>query len=245
MDHIQIFQSIYPAAIDHRYISQIKSQSGRGVFLDGSGLKYFSGGQADMVGGDDLGLLGSRGDEGASGQVIGFAEEAAGSLLDGGDCGLLQRIGFQASQSQMMSQVVGHFLPGHTLEMAAGDDSGSQGPGGAKDQLIDQGALPGQDDGQVGFGVLIELGEQVEFRQDLQAQEGGLIDDQNRLDFFTFIEGADFLLDETGQDGPGVTGFFDMEIGQKEAVEIQDGTRGGGDGEDLIFRRVKTGGHIT
>ena len=52
-----------------------------------------------------------------------------------------QRIGFQAGQGQMVSQVVDHFLPGDSLEMAAGDDSGSEGSGGAKDQLIDQGAL--------------------------------------------------------------------------------------------------------
>ena len=205
-----------------------------------NGLKDFRGGQTDMVGGDDLGLLGSGGDEGASGQVIGFTEEAAGSLLDGGDRRLLQGIGFQAGQGQMVSQVVGHFLPGDALEMAAGDDPGSQGPGGAEDQLIDQGALTGQDDGQVGFGILIELGEEVEFGQDLQTQEGGLIDDQNRLDFFAFIEGADFLLDEAGQDGPGGAGFFDMEFGQEETVEIQDGTRGGGDGDDLIFRRMES-----
>jgi len=41
-----------------------------------------------MVGGDDLGLLGRGGDECATGQVISFAEEAAGSLLDGGDRGV-------------------------------------------------------------------------------------------------------------------------------------------------------------
>jgi hypothetical protein len=45
-----------------------------------------------MFGGDQLAFFGGGGDEGASGQVIGFAEEAAGSLLDGGDRCLLQGI---------------------------------------------------------------------------------------------------------------------------------------------------------
>ena len=197
-----------------------------------------------MVGGNDLGLLGGSGDECTSGQMVGFAEETTGTLLDGGDGRFLQGIGFQAGQGQVVSQVVGHLLAVYALEMGPGDDSGSQGLGSAEDELIDQGTLTGQDDGQVGFGILVELGEEMEFGEDLQTEERGLIDDQNRFDFFAFVEGADFLLDEAGEDGPGGAGFFDMEFGQEEAVEIQDGTRGGRDGDDLIFRRVETGSDI-
>ena len=43
--------------------------------------------------------------------------------------------------------------------MASGDDAGSEGLGSAVEELIDEGVLAGQDQGQIGFGVLIELGE--------------------------------------------------------------------------------------
>jgi hypothetical protein len=92
--------------------------------------------------------------------------------------------GFQAGQSQVMGQVVGHLPPINTLEMRPGDDSGSQGPGGAEEHLIDEGALAGQDDRQIGFGILIELSEEMEFSEDLQTEEGGLIDDQDRFNGF-------------------------------------------------------------
>jgi len=82
-----------------------------------------------VLGGDEEGLLGRGGDQSASGQVIGFAGETAGSLLDGGDRRLLQGVAFQATKGQMVEQLVRHFLPGDALEMATGDDPGSQGPG--------------------------------------------------------------------------------------------------------------------
>jgi hypothetical protein len=40
--------------------------------------KDFRGGQTDMVGGDELGLLGSCGNERTPGQMIGLAEEGGG-----------------------------------------------------------------------------------------------------------------------------------------------------------------------
>ena len=104
-----------------------------------------------MVGGNGKGLLGGGGDEGAPGQMISFAKEAAGTLLDGGNGRLLKGIGFEAGQDQMMSQVVGHFLTVNALEMRAGEDSGNQGMGSTENKLIDQGALTGQYDGQVGL----------------------------------------------------------------------------------------------
>ena len=51
------------------------------LFLD----DQFRGSDADVFGGDDLAFFRSGGDEGASGQMIGPAEETAGTLVDGGD----------------------------------------------------------------------------------------------------------------------------------------------------------------
>ena len=53
-------------------------------------LKDFGGGDADMLGGDDEGLLAGGGDEGAAGQMVGFAEESAGTLMDCGEGGVFK-----------------------------------------------------------------------------------------------------------------------------------------------------------
>jgi hypothetical protein len=58
-----------------------------------------------VLGGDEEGLLGSGGDQSASGQVIGFAKETVGSLLDGGDRRLLQGVAFQTGKGQMVEQL--------------------------------------------------------------------------------------------------------------------------------------------
>jgi len=155
-----------------------------------------------MFSSDGERLLCSGGDQSSPGQVIGFAEEAAGALLNSGDGRIFQGIGFQTGQGQMMSQIVFHFLTGDAFQVTAGQDTGSQGMGSAKNELIHQGTLTGQDDGEVGFGVLVELGEGVEFGKDFQSQERGLINNQDGFSFFTFIKFADFLLDQAGQDGP-------------------------------------------
>ncbi len=145
----------------------------------------------------------------------------------------------------MVGEILFHFPTGDAFEMKAGQDAGSQRMGSAEDELIDQGALPGQDDGEIGFGVLIELGQGVEFGEDLQTQEGSLIDNQDGFYFFAFIEVTDFLLDDAGQNGPGRAGFFDTEFVQDEAVEFQDGSRGGGNGDGAVFGRMEGSGHIT
>ena len=124
--------------------------------------------------------------------MVGLAEETAGTLLDGGDGRLFEGVGFKAGQVQVMDQISFHFLAGDAFEMTTGQDAGSQGMGSAEDELIDQGALTGQNDRKIRFGILIELGEGVKFGKDLQPQERGLIDNQDGFYFFGFIKGRGF-----------------------------------------------------
>ena len=55
-----------------------------------------------MVRADLLRLLGSRGDQGASGQVIGFPEETSGSLMNSGDGLLTEEAMVNACNFQVM-----------------------------------------------------------------------------------------------------------------------------------------------
>ena len=143
-----------------------------------------------------------------------------------------------------MDQISFHFLAGDAFEMTTGQDAGSQGMGSAEDELIDQGALTGQNDRKIRFGILIELSEGVKLGKDLQPQERGLIDNQDGFYFFGFIKVADFLLDKAGEDGPGRAYFFDAQFSQDEAIEFQDGTRSGRDGDRAVFGRMELGGHV-
>ena len=148
-----------------------------------------------MFGGDEEGVLDSGGDKSPPGQVIGFTKKATRTLKDSGNGRIIEGVSFEAGQEQMVSEILFHFLTRDPFEMKAGQDAGSQRMGSAEDELIDQGTLTGQDDGEIRFGVLVELGQSVEFGKDLQTQEGGLINNQDGFYFFAFIEVTDFFLD--------------------------------------------------
>ena len=122
-----------------------------------------------MFWGNGKGFFSSGGDQGPTGQVIGLAEKPARALLNSGDGRLFEGVCFKAGQGQVMEEIGLHLLSRDALEVTAGQDKGSQGMGSAENELIDQRTLSGQDDGQVGFGVLVELGEGVELRKDFQS----------------------------------------------------------------------------
>jgi hypothetical protein len=139
-----------------------------------------------MFGGDQLAFFGGGGDEGASGQVIGSAEKAAGSLVDGGN-GLVGEEGlFDPGDFEVVVEVEFHLLAIDAFEVGAGHHPGREGQGGAVEEFIQEVALSGEDHGQEGFGVGLELGEGVEFQEDFQSQQRGLIDDQGDFLLFSF-----------------------------------------------------------
>ena len=80
-----------------------------------------------MFGIDGDGLLLCGGDERAPGQMVGFPEEAAGGLMNGGDGGLVEEVFLDAGQGEMMFEVLFHMVSIDPFEMASGDDSGGQG----------------------------------------------------------------------------------------------------------------------
>ena len=68
--------------------------------------------------------------------------------------------------------------------MRAADHPGGERGGASVGELVDEAGLPGQDQGQVGLGVLVELTEGVQLGEDLQAQKRGLVDDECHFHLF-------------------------------------------------------------
>ena len=116
--------------------------------------------------------------------MIGLSEEAAGSLMDGGDGGLIEEVVLDACDGEMVAEVVLHILAVDAFEMASGDDSGGEGLRGSVGELVDDTGLTCQDDGKVGFGVAIELGEDMKLCEDIETDEGCLVDDEDGLHLF-------------------------------------------------------------
>ena len=54
----------------------------------------FGSSKTDVIGRDLLALFIGSGDESAAGKVVGFAQEAGGTLLDGSDGGGAEELGF-------------------------------------------------------------------------------------------------------------------------------------------------------
>ncbi len=108
---------------------------------------------------DGRGLVMSGSDESASGQMVGFSEQAAGTLVYGRDSRFIEDGGFHAGDGQVMFEVISHPLAVDAFQMASGDDARCQGQGGSVHEFIDKVSLPCQDKGKPGLGILFELAE--------------------------------------------------------------------------------------
>lgn len=100
-----------------------------------------------MVRGDELAFFGGGGDEGAPGQVIGPAEESAGSLVDGRNGLFGEERLFDAGDFQVVVEVEFHLLAVDPFQMGSGYHSGRKGQRGAVEQFIQEVVLAGEDDG--------------------------------------------------------------------------------------------------
>ena len=92
--------------------------------VDLLGLNQFGRSQSDMLGTDLGAFFRGGGDQGSPGQMVGFAEEAAGALVDGGYRLLAKNRVIQPGDSQVMVQVILHALPVYSLQVTSGDDPG-------------------------------------------------------------------------------------------------------------------------
>lgn len=132
--------------------------------------KELRGSDADMFRGDQLGFLMGGSDEGSPSEVVGASQEATGALLDGGD-GVWgeERLG-DAGDLEMVVEVGFHVGSGDAVEMGAGDDSGGERERCAVEEEVCEVVLAGEDDGEDGVGVGMELGDGVKFSEDLNSE---------------------------------------------------------------------------
>ena len=75
-----------------------------------------------MIGGNGLRVIFGSGDESASGQMIGFSQNAAGALMDGDGSGVIEEMGCDARDFGVMGKIYLHVLKVLAFEMASGDD---------------------------------------------------------------------------------------------------------------------------
>lgn len=61
-----------------------------------------------MFGINQRGLISSSGNQRASGQMICFSEQSAGTLMDSGYCILVKKVLFNARDGQVMFEVIVH-----------------------------------------------------------------------------------------------------------------------------------------
>lgn len=63
----------------------------------------------------------------------------------------------------------------------------------------------------------------MEFGKDFQLEQGGLVDDEQRLLFFSTDQGVDLLTDEPGEDRPGRRDRVHVEFCQQLPIDLEDG----------------------
>jgi hypothetical protein len=146
---------------------------------------------------------------------------------------------FDPGDFEVVVEVEFHLLAIDAFEVGAGHHPGREGQGGAVEEFIQEVALSGEDHGQEGFGVGLELGEGVEFQEDFQSQQRGLIDDQGDFLLFSFYRVLDLGLDDPSHDGAGVAFGFHLQGPAELAVEFEDGAAGGGDPKQAPFGGVE------
>ena len=139
-----------------------------------------SDGESSMLGGDDGGLLGGSGHEGATGDVVGAAQRAAGRLMDGGEGLLVEELGAASGDTQVVAQVVTHLAELQRLQVGTGDHARSERARGVIQQLVDQRVLPAEHDRHEALGIELELGEGVQLSEHVEAHQVCFVDDQQR-----------------------------------------------------------------
>src|SRR4030043_1418742 len=159
--------------------------------------------------------------------------------MDGGEGGGVEEVFLDPCDGQMVSEVLLHILVIDSFKMATGHDTGCQGLRGTVGEFIDEEGLTRQDDGQIGFRISLELGDGVEFMEDIEAKQGGLIDDEGCLHLFPQYQFLDFSFDEFGQVRPGSAGGAQAQLAQDLTIQLQDGAGGCGEIEGGILGGVE------
>ena len=104
----------------------------------------------------------------AAREVVGSAQQASRALLDSGDGLGREELGFNPCDGEVVQQVVLHLIEVDTFEVASGYDAGGKRQGRAVLQKVEQIVLTGQDHGQIGLRVGLELADGVQFGEHIK-----------------------------------------------------------------------------
>ena len=122
----------------------------------------FGGGDADMLRGDDGALFAHGGKHGAAGEDAGSPEYSSRALVERRDGVVGEELGLSAGDGEMMGDIGGHVIALEGLKAAAARDARSEGPRGVEEELVDEGGLSREDDGEERAGVEVASPELIQ-----------------------------------------------------------------------------------
>ena len=145
-----------------------------------------------------------------------------------------------AGDLEMVVEVGFHVGSSDAVQMRSGDDARGERERCAVEEEVCKVVLAGEDDGEDGVGVGMELGDGMKFSEDLDPEQRSLIDDEDALKL-SGGELQDLRADDGGEGGARGAISVDFELGGDLAVELEDGAAGGGDPEGSVLGGMKAG----
>ena len=103
-----------------------------------------------------------------------------------------KELSLSTNDREVMNEVCLHVLALQGLEVAASDDPRREGTGGVVEELVDEGRLSRQDDGEEVSRVVVHLGQGMELGEDIEPEDVSFVDDEH---------GNLLLGSEIGEDG--------------------------------------------
>ena len=91
-----------------------------------------------------------------------------------------EKFALPARDLQVMGEIGRHVLPLQGLKVAPADNPRREGTGGVVQQLVYQGGLSREHDREKVSRVEIHLGKRVELSEDIEPQEVGFVDHEDR-----------------------------------------------------------------
>ena len=161
--------------------------------------------------------------------------------MDGGDRIIAEQVVGAADDRDVMRDVSGHVVALECLHVTSAHHAGGKGSRGVKEQLVDKSALAAEDDGHERACVVVQLGQCVQLGEDIQAQQVGLVDEQDG-DLFLGGDVCEKSANDGKYLGHGVGGRSIAEGKANLTQQLQEASGGSHQRDQTILRGMKRGG---
>ena len=131
-----------------------------------------------MLGADAGALLTRGGKQGTTGKGTCTTKQSTRALMDRRDGFIAEEVLLTPGDLQMMGEVGGHVITLQGLEVSSSHDAGREWARGVEQELVHEGCLAAQDHGQQRAGIEIALSQGMEFGEDFQTHQMGLVDEK-------------------------------------------------------------------